>query len=446
MYQEWKGPCEPTGGGTIEQKIRPRSPAQERATIEQDLHDALGIVRPQIDDDRKESLDHVRELSTCREKSEAFCSVKTRGPDVSSSAQTLRRASSVVHGFNPSCVSTKVHSFVEPMLSPLVPPMTDHNKSMFFIESSPSESENEATDTQTRSDRRPPHRRSPVYTKVKPCPTSTSSQKKHTSFREIVDEGLGYESSPFDSDDEDDDTEHVNSKSGSQSMQHESAIVTDDESDSDIVGEAGEGEEYVDTDEEIDSNLPGDDDEWDSVCSESRVNSPQNGNLFGKMEDIDTRPTLVSRKSMLSTLLTNPIMHLSNAQSKSSPAIAQSRRPSLVPSSAMRPANHLCLTSSTEAGATTATAIDGAVSPRSTRRNMLATELSESLRRHLLWERKQKAVGSTSATSQAVLKRRHTALDLTNMQALSSTNSSSERQKALETFNHNEFGYNGAGW
>jgi hypothetical protein len=49
-------------------------------------------------------------------------------------------------------------------------------------------------------------------------------------------------------------------------------------------------------------------------------------------------------------------------------------------------------------------------SPRTTRRNMLATELTESLRRHLLWERQQK-----SATANA-FKRRHTAHDMANLQ------------------------------
>jgi hypothetical protein len=48
-------------------------------------------------------------------------------------------------------------------------------------------------------------------------------------------------------------------------------------------------------------------------------------------------------------------------------------------------------------------------SPRTTRRNMLATELTESLRRHLLWERQQK-----SATANA-FKRRHTAHDMKNL-------------------------------
>jgi hypothetical protein len=41
---------------------------------------------------------------------------------------------------------------------------------------------------------------------------------------------------------------------------------------------------------------------------------------------------------------------------------------------------------------------------------MLATELTESLRRHLLWERQQK-----SSTANAVLKRRHTSHDVTNL-------------------------------
>jgi hypothetical protein len=50
------------------------------------------------------------------------------------------------------------------------------------------------------------------------------------------------------------------------------------------------------------------------------------------------------------------------------------------------------------------------LSPKTTRRNMLATELTESLRRHLLWERSQK-----NATLNAVLKRRHTSHDVANL-------------------------------
>ncbi|KAG7408940.1 hypothetical protein BFJ63_vAg15976 [Fusarium oxysporum f. sp. narcissi] len=52
----------------------------------------------------------------------------------------------------------------------------------------------------------------------------------------------------------------------------------------------------------------------------------------------------------------------------------------------------------------------GALSSRTTRRNMLETELTESLRRHLLWERQQK-----SSTANAVLKRRYTSHDVANL-------------------------------
>jgi hypothetical protein len=65
------------------------------------------------------------------------------------------------------------------------------------------------------------------------------------------------------------------------------------------------------------------------------------------------------------------------------------------------------------------TQASGAHSPRTTRRNMLATELTESLRRHLLWERQQK-----STTANAVFKRRHTTHDVANLQEYPGPNGS----------------------
>ncbi|KAH7025239.1 uncharacterized protein B0I36DRAFT_296026 [Microdochium trichocladiopsis] len=50
------------------------------------------------------------------------------------------------------------------------------------------------------------------------------------------------------------------------------------------------------------------------------------------------------------------------------------------------------------------------LSPRTTRLNMLANELTESVRRQLLWERQQK-----TSTANAVLKRRHTSHDVANL-------------------------------
>ncbi|OAA34479.1 hypothetical protein ISF_10011 [Cordyceps fumosorosea ARSEF 2679] len=50
------------------------------------------------------------------------------------------------------------------------------------------------------------------------------------------------------------------------------------------------------------------------------------------------------------------------------------------------------------------------LSPQTTRRNMLASEMPESLRRHILWERQQK-----TSTANAVLKRRHASHDVANL-------------------------------
>jgi len=51
-----------------------------------------------------------------------------------------------------------------------------------------------------------------------------------------------------------------------------------------------------------------------------------------------------------------------------------------------------------------------ALSPRATRRHMLATELTDSVRRHIVWERQFR-----HSTANAVLKRRHTSNDLANL-------------------------------
>ncbi|KAK9464015.1 uncharacterized protein V1516DRAFT_617954, partial [Lipomyces oligophaga] len=90
------------------------------------------------------------------------------------------------------------------------------------------------------------------------------------------------------------------------------------------------------------------------------------------------------------------------------------------------------------------------LSPRSTRRNMLATELSESLRRNLLWERQQKTV-----SSRAVLKRRHTTQDMSNLleyperpsQSGNNTEGSAVGNLADKSdFDNMEFGYHARGW
>jgi len=58
---------------------------------------------------------------------------------------------------------------------------------------------------------------------------------------------------------------------------------------------------------------------------------------------------------------------------------------------------------------------------------MLATELTESLRRHLLWERQQK-----STTANAVFKRRHTTHDMANLQEYPGPKGTQKGQKQIQ--------------
>jgi hypothetical protein len=85
-----------------------------------------------------------------------------------------------------------------------------------------------------------------------------------------------------------------------------------------------------------------------------------------------------------------------------------------------------------------------ALSPRTTRRNMLATELTESLRRHLLWERQQK-----NSTATAAIKRRHTAHDVANLQEFPGQVTSKEASKNNSWnhyFDHGLGEYHQKGW
>lgn len=328
----------------------------------------------------------------------------TTPPDV----QSLRRASSVVHGFHPDCISVKKSSLTEVLDD------ANQNRNMFFLESSPSESDVEEESSSTKHKRKSAGRSLSGTRSLRP--RSITPVQKHTSFRDIVDEGSGYDSSPFDSDSE----EEMNILKAKTRTWGDSAIMSDDEDEND-----------------------GDEADWDSVCTESRANSPSAGNFFNKVDGPEARPGLNSCKSILSTLLTNPMTRLSNDYSKSSPAIAQSR----IPSPTDTPAD---LRSQVTAAGTRApekaTPIKGAVSPRTIRRNMMATELSESLRRHLLWERKQKSSTSVSSANHTVLQRRHTAYDMSKIQTFPAPGVSLQSTQRTDMPCENEFGYNGAGW
>ncbi|EKG12867.1 hypothetical protein MPH_09965 [Macrophomina phaseolina MS6] len=188
---------------------------------------------------------------------------------------------------------------------------------------------------------------------------------------------------------------------------------------------AYESEEVFESDsdeEEVSESAIEDDDEdqWEDSDDES---GPSSVNDKVSFQRVDSKPNLTSRRSLLTTLMHegDRAQALQNAASRSTPALRRSRTSSPNgPSVAASPNTHtlryqpepenqiprskpiIMTTSNTHA--------PPALSPRTTRRNMLTTELTESLRKHLLWERQQK-----NSTNNAVLKRRHTSTDVKNL-------------------------------
>ncbi|KAK7937595.1 uncharacterized protein PG986_014463 [Apiospora aurea] len=142
-----------------------------------------------------------------------------------------------------------------------------------------------------------------------------------------------------------------------------------------------------------------DDSEWEDSVEEGGKESMDDPVIF---ERVPTKPNLTSHRSNLSLMFADGQDHLRGG---SGAAIASQL------TSALRPIKEI-FRSTAQPIMTNANATQHqpALSPRTTRCNMLHHELTESLRRQLLWERQQK-----TSTADAVLKRRHTSHDVANL-------------------------------
>jgi len=187
----------------------------------------------------------------------------------------------------------------------------------------------------------------------------------------------------------------------------------------------------TDEEEEIDESAIDDDDDssdWEDSIEESGKSSIDEKTFFQR---VDSRPNLTSRRSLITTMLhqNDRAAALANAASQSTPALQRSRTsspqgPSVAASPDSDDGTPLMMKKGQKPGqeiprsaaqpiiitTTNVTPHQAALSPKTTRRNMLQTELTASLRRHLLWERQQK-----NQTATAVLKRRHTTHDVSNL-------------------------------
>lgn len=226
-----------------------------------------------------------------------------------------------------------------------------------------------------------------------------------------------------------------------------------------------------DSDDYIDESAIDDDDDssdWEDSIEDSGKSSVDDKYF----QRVDSNVNLTSRRSLITLMLAQSddrARTLGGHASRSTSAIPQTRNirqgPSLggspndsddavimmkavrQPSQPLKPIKEIPRSSAQPITTPRPMDIQGGDSPRTTRRHMLSTELTESLRRHLLWERQQK-----SATANAVLKRRHTSHDVANLKQFpekpcikqgEDVNSSSWNQYfAKDTFD----GYHSKGW
>ncbi|RDW81166.1 uncharacterized protein DSM5745_04723 [Aspergillus mulundensis] len=219
-------------------------------------------------------------------------------------------------------------------------------------------------------------------------------------------------------------------------------------------------EDAIETDDDISESAIEDDEDsdWEDSITESGRSSVDERDMFQR---VDSRPNLVSRRSLLTMMMHQPL-RMGDA-SRSTPALQRSRLtspngPSIPASPPDDDEENLTMKGPgvprSRPIIMKPTPQSVAHSPRTTRRNMLATELTESLRRHLLWERQQK-----SATANA-FKRRHTTQDLKNLKeypapqsqqnAVASSNGVDKDAAKTGSFNHyTDFGpweYHAKGW
>lgn len=307
-----------------------------------------------------------------------------RGSDTSVESDGLIRSGSVVHGFSPSQLppSFRAKSKLAPnsalAISRTPQQLVPKKAGIFTLGGSSGDDESSFEERMSYK----PQRSRLSESLQKPL----EPQKKHPSFKDIV--------------------QARQAETKEHSDQDEDAIESDD-------------------DEITDSAIEEDEDEaeWEDDVSVDGRQLADDPTLFMR---VDSRPDLVSRRSMLTLALHNPNPPaptvFANAASRSSPAIRRSRAGSPTgPSPTESPRENeddSGLTMHTAQGSrplpiiqTTTNTHAPAHSPRTTRRNMLATELTESLRRNLLWERQQK-----STTANAVYKRRNTAQSMANLQ------------------------------
>lgn len=344
----------------------------------------------------------------------------TRNTAASDTSAELLASHSVVRGFSPGHISSSYRSKTHLAPSPIPAKTITHGRNeetkpsgMFMLGGSSGEDDSSFDDQMVSQ---------PRNSSLSVGQKRQLHSKKQTSFKDEVESRtitnrLHEDEEVFESDDEDEVSE--------------SAIEEDEE-------------EGVEEDDGSD---------WEDSVSETAEPLANDKQLFQR---VDSRPNLVARRSLLTTLMhqSDRAAAFVNMASKSTSALRRSRRGTPTgPSTGTSPEDAsltMCNPHMTPAKPiimTTSNTHPPALSPKSTRRNMLAAELPEELRKHLLWERQQK-----STTANAVFKRRHTAHDMANIQEYPGVRPDPGSRNGSKTnswnhyFDHGLGEYNQAGW
>ncbi|KAK2841672.1 hypothetical protein FQN49_006023 [Arthroderma sp. PD_2] len=332
--------------------------------------------------------------------------VPTSASDTSvSSTEVPQPSSSVVRGFSPSKISSsfRSHSQLSPSPStsknsvPKHSPLKPQKPSVFTLGCSSGDDESSFEDRMAIKT----HRSSLSDGLNQP----SAQQSKSSSIRDSTI------------------TSHPIRPIRETSASDEDAIASSDDEDESEISESA-----IEDEDEGDSS----DGDWEDSVTESGRSSVDDKQLFQR---VDSRPNLVSRRSLLTMMMHQPQQNFAptlrggpGPNSRSTPAMQRPLAPPVddddehtgsdsgsagspgleMKRSEVPHSRPIVMTSIPPGGV-----VARAHSPRTTRRNMLATELTESLRRHLLWERQQK---TTAATATAAFKRRHTACDVAGLQ------------------------------
>lgn len=341
---------------------------------------------------------------------------QTVGSDTSAE---LASSHSIVRGFSPSHISSSFRSNIHLAPSPVPGKSISHPKAdeskrgVFLLGGSSGEDES------SFEDHMPQLRQSSLNAGFK----RPTGNKKQLSFRDEIE------------------ARYLNNKS----HQDEDVFESDDESEDDVPDSAIE-DDFEDDDD--------DDEDWEDDGDGDAETTANDRPLFQR---VDSKPNLVSRRSLLTSQLhegdrasafasmarSTPALRRAKTQTKMDASLEVSQEEdsvSTLPGPQMTRAKPIIMTTSNTHPI--------AFSPKTTRRNMLASEMTESLRKAVLFERQQK-----KSTASAVLKRRHTAHDITNLKNYpgEGAEAHSGQESRNNSWNHNTFGegmgdYHQVGW